>query len=732
MKKRSFSRRHAGRLVLVLCNVALVLAVVAFVVYYTSRVNADQAAMVRDSFCDTVETMKQLSSRYLDSEKRVVEDWAAYIGHENMTMDEALAYLRVVNTESDRSAHLVDMNTFKARSTQIYDGDDSTTVYERFASSDQYNSSFIITTMRRMFAGESHVLGRYRIPESQSTVISVGTRVWLNNENGWKQRYLLLRIIPVESIRKIWIFPLNYANAEIGLITPGGDYVIPSNSMRSENFIEFLRAYNFADDYNGVDALLPKLQNEEGGLMEYDNARGEPCYWYYSRLDGYNGQIILGYVPKKSLTVSANAGVPIVLVVSGLMLALMLIDGAYVLSINRRLRISVKLAEQASEAKTQFLSTMSHDIRTPLNAVIGMTQLAQDRMDDRAYVQDCLNKISISGSHLLTLINDILELSRVESGKTTLTPAPFAVAELADELESITRSQTDGRGQRFKVQLHDISSPYLVGDKLRLSQVYLNLLNNAVKYTQPGGSIRLEMRETPVDEQHVSLICVIADDGMGMSPEFQATMYESFSRASDSRIDKTQGTGLGLSIVKRMIDLMNGTILCESELGKGTTFTVRIPLKTADHAEQAAPSVGSAGESALSGMRVLVAEDNDLNWEIISAMLDKHGIRCDRAENGRICVDMLEAAPENTYALVLMDVQMPELNGRDAAREIRRSARQDLREIPIAAMTADAFAEDMQACMDAGMDAHLSKPVEIEKVLRTFVQLKGHKHGQPL
>ena len=496
MKKRSFSRRHAGRLVLVLCNVALVLAVVAFVVYYTSRVNADQAAMVRDSFCDTVETMKQLSSRYLDSEKRVVEDWAAYIEHENMTMDEALAYLRVVNTDSDCSAHLVDMNTFKARSTQIYDGDDSTTVYERFASSDQYNSSFINTTMRRMFAGESHVLGRYRIPESQSTVISVGTRVWLNNGNGWKQRYLLLRIIPVESIRKIWIFPLNYANAEIGLITPGGDYVIPSNSMRSENFIEFLRAYNFADDYNGVDALLPKLQNEESGLMEYDNARGEPCYWYYSRLDGYDGQIILGYVPKKSLTVSANAGVPIVLVVSGLMLALMLIDGAHVLSINRRLRISVKLAEQASEAKTQFLSTMSHDIRTPLNAVIGMTQLAQDRMDDRAYVQDCLNKISISGSHLLTLINDILELSRVESGKTTLTPAPFAVAELADELESITRSQTDGRGQRFKVQLHDISSPYLVGDKLRLSQVYLNLLNNAVNYTGEDKLVRVTQRWT--------------------------------------------------------------------------------------------------------------------------------------------------------------------------------------------------------------------------------------------
>ena len=731
MKKRSFSRRHAGRLVLVLCNVALVLAVVAFVVYYTSRVNADQAAMVRDSFCDTVETMKQLSSRYLDSEKRVAEDWVAYIEHENMTMDEALAYLRVVNTDSDCSAHLVDMSTFKARSTQIYDGDDSTTVYERFASSDQYNSSFINTTMRRMFAGESHVLGRYRIPESQSTVISVGTRVWLNNGNGWKQRYLLLRIIPVESIRKIWIFPLNYANAEIGLITPGGDYVIPSNSMRSENFIEFLRAYNFADDYNGVDALLPKLQNEESGLMEYDNARGEPCYWYYSRLDGYDGQIILGYVPKKSLTVSANAGVPIVLVVSGLMLALMLIDGAHVLSINRRLRISVKLAEQASEAKTQFLSRMSHDIRTPLNAVIGMTRLAQDHSGDSAYVADCLNKISVSGNHLLTLINDILELSRVESGKTTLTPAPFSVEELAAGLESIIRPQAEGRGQQFKVHLHNIARPYLIGDKLRLSQIYLNLLNNAVKYTQTGGSIRLTLWETPLDDTCVYLFCAIADNGIGMSPDFQKTMYESFSRAADGRIDKTQGTGLGLSIVKHMIDLMDGTILCESQLGEGTTFTVRIPLTITNHAEQPAVRFGETGENILHGMRVLIAEDNDLNWEIIEAMLKEHHIACERAENGRICIEKLEAAPAGTYDLVLMDVQMPELNGRDAARIIRNSARQDLREIPIAAITADAFAEDMQACLDAGMDAHLSKPIEIDKVLRVFAQLKGFKHEKP-
>ena len=729
MKKRALHKRSAGKLALILCNALLVLSVVAFVLYYTARVRTNQDRMVLGSFCDTVDTMKQISTRYLDSERSVVQDWAAYIEHENMDIDEVLAYLRVSNTSQERYAHLVDMDTFESRSSYLRSDGDIVSIYQRFTDPNWNSGSSMIETMRLMFDGGTAVLGKYKINESQMTVISVGTRVTLRTAEGGSKPYLLLRVIPVESMRKLWIFPLNYTDAEIGLITTICDYVIPSNAMRSENFIEFIRAYNFADDYNGVDALLTQLQTTDSGLLTYNNSREEPCYWYYTKLGDYAGLVMVGYVPQKSLT-AKNAGMPVALIICGLLLMLVLLDGAYVLNINRRLRVSVKLAEQASEAKTQFLSTMSHDIRTPLNAVIGMTQLAQDHSDDPAYVADCLNKISVSGNHLLTLINDILELSRVESGKTTITPAPFSVEELAAGLESITRPQAEGRGQQLKVQLHDIAQPYLIGDKLRLSQIYLNLLNNAVKYTQPDGSIRLTLWETPQDDTHVYLFCAIADNGMGMSPDFQKTMYESFSRAEDGRIDKTQGTGLGLSIVKHMIDLMDGTILCESQLGEGTTFTVRIPLAITDHAEQPAVQFGKAGENILSGMRVLIAEDNDLNWEIIEAMLEEHHIACDRAENGRVCVEKLESAPAGAYGLVLMDVQMPEMNGREAARVLRKSTRQDLREIPIAAMTADAFAEDMQACLDAGMDAHLSKPIEIDKVLRVFAQLKGFKHSQ--
>lgn len=268
-----------------------------------------------------------------------------------------------------------------------------------------------------------------------------------------------------------------------------------------------------------------------------------------------------------------------------------------------------------------------------------------------------------------------------------------------------------------------------MGDKLRLNQVYLNLLNNAVKYTRSGGTVRLEVREETIPErpEEVMLVCVISDNGIGMSEDFQKTMYDSFSRASDSRINKIQGTGLGLAIVKRMVDRMEGTVECQSAEGKGTTFTVKIPLSIAKETDmprwEDTPENGG-GSGDLVGVHLLVAEDNDLNWEIIETVLTDQGIQCDRAENGRVCVEMLRAAPPKTYELVLMDIQMPEMNGLEATRVLRKSDRADLRTIPIVAMTADAFAEDVQNCLNAGMNAHLAKPVDVEKVLMTIRRLR--------
>ena len=712
------------KLLLVLCNAVLLLAVLFFAVEYSAKVRLDQEQTARDTFCATVETMKQLSIRYLDSEKHYVSDWVSYIEQQDMTEDEALAYLRAANSRADRYAHIVDMDTYEARSASSVDseGNDTVDAYQRFVMSDSTNMELFVDNMQRMFQGQNAVLGKYRIRENQTTVISVGEPVTLRMADGSHKAYLLLRAIPVDSMKKNWIFPTEYEAAEIGLITKNYDYVIQANSMRSENFIEFIRAYNFADDFNGVDAALQPIKEQTSGLLDLKNSKGQECYWYYSELDGFEGVDIVGVIPKEALYhFSSNWNM--VWLISGAVLLLALIDGAYILSINRRLRATAKLAEQASEAKTQFLSSMSHDIRTPLNAVLGMTELAKKRVNEPAYVSECLNKISVSGAHLLTLINDILEISKVESGKVVLNPAAFSVEELTAGMESIIRSQAHDHGLTFTVEMGPLTHPYLVGDKLRLSQIYLNLLTNAVKYTNSGGTVKLLVREEPAaDGASTELICAVQDNGIGMSEEFQKTMYESFSRAEDGRIDKIQGTGLGLAIAKRMVELMGGTIECVSRLGEGTTFTVRITLPTA-RAEDLPHVVHTADNGELhdlSGVRLLIAEDNDLNWEIIQAMLAEQDIQCDRAENGKLCVEQLEAAPPGRYDLVLMDIQMPVLNGRDAARRLRQSSREDLRHIPIVAMTADAFAEDVQACLEAGMDAHLSKPVEMEKVLATI------------
>lgn len=724
-------QRKRSRYILIVCNIFLMIAAVLFVLWYSRRVNDTQEQLVTESFCNTVETMKQISEQYLARESSAAGDWIRYIEQEHMSMDEALAYIRSFNDQSSCEAHFIDMDTFEARSTNISGGSDAVSIYRVFYETDDSRTQEYIARMRKMYNGEKYMLGKYRIWESQRNVISVGRRVMLRQEDGTDKGYLLMRAVPIERMKELWLFPMSFQSAEIGLISTNGDYVIPSYSMRSENFMEFVRSYNFADHFSGADEALAQLKEQTSGVLRLKDSKGQLCFWYYSRLDTYGDTDILGYIPAAEFRADSS-NLSIVAVVAGALLLLILIDGSYILNINRQLRVAVSEAEKASQAKTQFLSSMSHDIRTPLNAVLGMTELAQSHLSDESYVQECLRKISLSGNHLLTLINDILEISRVESGKIYVNPVPFDVKEFISNLESITRSQAVGHGLKFEVVLGALPSPWLMGDKLRLTQIFLNLLNNSVKYTNPGGAIRLEAWEEPTGGDNITLVCIVADTGVGMSQEFLKTMYDSFTRVADSRIDKIQGSGLGLAIVKRMVDLMDGTIDCVSTEGVGTTFTVRIPLAAAPAAslpQAVKESTHPAPNGDLNGVHLLVAEDNDINWEIISEMLSIYGITCNRAENGRICIDMLTAAPPDTYDLVLMDIQMPVLNGRDAARLLRASSREDLRRIPIIAMTADAFAEDVQLCLDAGMDAHVAKPVEIDKALAAIRLLLSRKNN---
>ena len=724
--KREHSSSPVSRAALLLCNLVLIVGMIVAAVIYSRGITQQRYNIKKDAFCTAVESMKQVSEYYFITEKGYVNNWSHYISTQHMTEDEALQFIGTLNTQQDRVAHIVDMDDFSARTSLARDNGDRIHCYEKWAKSDTPADAALLQKMREIFRADQNdvrVLGKYRVGETQQTVVSVGARVTLRQADGSDKDYLLLRLIPVEYLQKSWVFPTEYPTAQINLITREGEYVIQSGAMRSCSFLDFIRDYNFADDYSKSDEIAARLANTDSGLMEYKDSKGQDCYFYYSSFGEDTDIDILGFVPVADIEVE-TIDWTIIRLICGTLLLLVFIDGMHILSINRQLHHTAELAEKANTAKTQFLSSMSHDIRTPMNAVIGMTEIAKQHLNEPAYVKDCLDKVSLAGNHLLTLINDILDISKIESGRMTLDPVPFSLRESVDEMVAIVRQTAAENQLGFAVQIHDVTQDIIVADPLRLRQIVLNLLGNSVKYTEPGGHVRFDVSEkaVPGRTDRTRLQFIIADDGIGMSEEFQKTMYASFSRATDSRINKIQGSGLGLAIARQMTELMGGEIQCESALGRGTTFRVVFELPTASALPmQPAPRTeadGTPGE--LAGMRVLAAEDNDLNWEIIHTMLEEYGIVSDRAENGQICLDILHDAAAPHYDIVLMDVQMPVMDGREATRRLRADPDPALRDLPIVAMTADAFAEDVAACREAGMDAHIAKPVDIKQVLRTL------------
>jgi CheY-like chemotaxis protein len=546
-------------------------------------------------------------------------------------------------------------------------------------------------------------------------------------------------------------------------------------------------------------------------------------------------------------------------VISFGLLLLLVMDFLYMHSVNKKLRVMAREAEAANRAKTDFLSTMSHDIRTPMNAIIGLTAIAEKNLDDREAISENLRKISMASNHLLTLINDILDISKVESGKLSMSPITFSIVETVQNLVNLSQPMIKEKNIVFSFRTNRIEKEYLYADQLRLNQIYINILSNAIKYTMPGGSVSVDLQEEESEKEGcIRLVYRVTDTGIGMSPEFMEIMYRPFSRQTDSRVNSIQGTGLGLAITKQMVELMNGAIDCQSEPGKGTSFTITLDLPIAEkqleemridgidvliadddpilletaadtleslgiRSEQAntgmealemirrrheagndynvvildwkmpdldgietirriraevrapipilltsaydwsdieeeAKEAGANGfigkplfrsglyekinevlgtgvkatepaddYSDLAGMKILIAEDNDINWEIISTILGMLGITSERAENGRICVNKMAEAAEGSYDLIFMDVQMPEMNGLDATRQIRKLDNRWAASIPIIAMTADAFSENVAECLQAGMNGHIAKPIDLKIVIKEIRRIKEEK-----
>jgi signal transduction histidine kinase/BarA-like signal transduction histidine kinase len=394
---------------------------------------------------------------------------------------------------------------------------------------------------------------------------------------------------------------------------------------------------------------------------------------------------------------------------------------------NVQLAKAAEEAQAANKAKSEFLSHMSHDIRTPINGIVGMTNIAMKNTTDPLKVQECLRKISGAADHLLTLINDVLDMSRIESGKVTIAHEPLDIRVLLDACYSIIGGQLLSRKVDFMKEFGEFKHPYLLGDELHLRQIFINILGNAVKFTPDGGRISFKAVELENDNQESDKAIyrfIIKDSGIGMTEEFQTRIFEAFSQENGGSRTEYKGTGLGMAITKKFVDLMDGSITVESRLGEGSCFTVDIVFDIDRDVKQ---QTEEHTVVCLEGMNVLLVEDNELNMEIAREILEDEGVNITCAENGKIAVDTFLSKPEGTFDAILMDIMMPVMNGYEATRAIRKSSHAEASTIPIIAMTANAYAEDVQTALAAGMSAHVAKPIDLNKLFSVLNEYKRQK-----
>ena len=396
---------------------------------------------------------------------------------------------------------------------------------------------------------------------------------------------------------------------------------------------------------------------------------------------------------------------------------------------------ALQTAENANKAKTDFLSNMSHDIRTPMNAIIGMTSLIRYDAGNKDKVIEYADKIDISSQHLLGIINDVLDMSKIEAGKTVFKYNDFSILNFIQEINTLFQSQIDEKKQTLTIIKENIRHEWVNGDQVHLMQIFSNLLSNAVKYTQEGGKIQFLVEECETKSSvYAKYRFLVSDNGMGMSADFKETIFDPFTRAESSMTNKIQGTGLGMAITRNLVKAMGGTIDLESELGQGSCFEVLIDMRIAEErtiALAAQEEIDEQDDNILQGMRFLCAEDNELNAEILMELLKIEGAECIICENGERVLETFEQSAPGDYDMILMDVQMPVMNGYEATKAIRRSSHELAMTIPIIAMTANAFSEDIQHSLAAGMNAHVSKPVEmkvLEKTIRSIKSGGGHRN----
>lgn len=534
-------------------------------------------------------------------------------------------------------------------------------------------------------------------------------------------------------------------------------YVLDEDGMKlfNSSTVELVHGYNIYSVlkqmkyYHNQDFNKTLKQLEETGSA-YSSAVLDGVEYYYAiaNLD-YAEWTILFMVPASCVAVNTvRLTKTVMIIVLGFATIMVIVLVAVVSTMihiqqkkvldlerenNHKLAEALDMAREANRSKSTFLANMSHDIRTPMNAIIGITALIEHDVDNAAKVKEYAKKIEVSSQHLLGLINDVLDMSKIESGKTTLNFVDFSISEMLRRIEILFRPQTDAKNQTLLITKEHIHHEWLNGDSVRLMQVFNNLMSNAIKYTQEGGKIQFFAEECQTNSSvYAKFRFIVKDNGIGMSEEFQDKIFDSFTREENSVINKIQGTGLGMAISKNLIQAMGGTIEVKSEKGKGSCFEVIVDFKIVENKEVYQPEQiedEKQDETILNGMCFLCAEDNELNAEILKELLDIEGAKCQICENGEKVVEAFEKSQPGEYDMILMDIQMPVMNGYEATKAIRNSKHPMAKTIPIIAMTANAFSEDIQKSFSAGMNAHVSKPVEMKVLGKAIQNIKAGRGG---
>ena len=857
---------------IIITNFLIVIFAIVFVVLYARDQRASMKAYNTENFMNMSIGMEQVTTNYLEGEQRLCDSWAACINSRKMNMTEAMSYLNVAQRIQNISAHIIILDTLKGYSNKPkIDNPEEYTV--------SYTEIDIFSSLNELLGQQDQVRVTRSYTNPMNGVQSIAFCDLLelrvdNAANGDNtdtaasesstsksksskfEKAVLMRVIPVDMLSSKWVFPSEkYSDAQISIIDREGNYIIKGKSFKNSNFFEFYKSYNQInkDDLENLQAEI-----HETGLLTMQNSKAEDCLIVHVPINTSFDWTLLTYIPMNDITKN-NIDWLLVIVVSICLMLLLVFDLLVIMRYNRSLSAAAAAADYANKAKTDFLSTMSHDIRTPMNAIIGLTTIAENNVKDSQSVSDNLRKIKLASNHLLTLINDILDISKVERGNISLSPVTFSIVDSAENLVNISQPMVRQKNIDFRFRSRNIKYEYLYADQLRINQIFINILSNALKYTPANKQVYVDLTELPSEKEgFIKLEYKVSDTGIGMPPSFMEVMYEPFIRQTDSRINSIQGPGLGIAITKKMVDIMGGKIDCVSTEGEGTTFTVTLDIEISSKAETEEklppievlvidddevlletacetltalgtnPEIAKSGEAALTkllakkqagksynviildwkmpgingveltkkireiagndisillvsaydwtqieedakqagvngfiskplfrsslfkkisevlgleenitsqeennsdlkDMRILVVEDMDVNWEVISTLLDMYGIKSRRAENGKVAVDMLKSIQPTDYDVVFMDIQMPVMNGLEATREIRKLENPYAAGIPIIAMTADAFSENVAECFEAGMNGHIAKPIDINNVIKELKKLRQAK-----